>query len=158
MCCMSPYYFFFFIIESFNARQDFHKDSRFRNCFSKNFLYKIKDVIIWTINIMHVVPKVVNLDNKHCPETMVYYNQNNNYVYASYQCCGDGITRKKFSNDDKRPVGPGGPYSPGPMYSVLGKLALYGPTGPEAAPVGNGGGIPLNRLASYAMKCFEYEL
>jgi len=33
----------------------------------------------------------------------------------------------------------------GPMYSVLGKLALYGPTGPEAAPVGNGeGGIPLN--------------
>ncbi|KYN28251.1 hypothetical protein ALC57_02312, partial [Trachymyrmex cornetzi] len=95
------------------------------------------------------------------------------------------------------PVGPGGPYGPGPMYSVLGKLALYGPTGPEAAPVGNGeGGIPLNnvsslssaasksyrartflpsweafdapatefilgyklRLASYAMKCFEYEL
>jgi len=33
----------------------------------------------------------------------------------------------------------------GPMYSLLGKLALYGPTGPELAPVGNGeGGIPLN--------------
>jgi len=33
----------------------------------------------------------------------------------------------------------------GPMYSLLGKFALYGPTGPEPAPVGNGeGGIPLN--------------
>lgn len=33
----------------------------------------------------------------------------------------------------------------GAMYSLLGRLVLYGPTGPELAPAGNGaGGMPLN--------------